>query len=92
MKPTHKLLSVEGWRDGSGWTWNDWFDTKVVATLAPDVTTRQLLRHLRAVDILTPASIGGVRVEEYDFGNGTQYEIQIRGSGRPILALEPIEE
>ena len=54
------------------------------------MTNRQILKHLRDIGALAQKTAGRVMVEEYEFGDGTQFEILTHGTGCPIIVLEPI--
>ena len=87
-----KILSIDAWRDGDGWTWNDHrkagtIDPETLATLS---TARRLLAWLRAKGYLSGASKGRVRVDEPECYEGVFIEIQAKGTGKPILAISGI--
>ena len=81
---TLQILSIDAWRDGSGWTWNNWYR---VGSAPRDVLTmnaRQLLAFMRAEGYLSDTSKGRVSVQD------DQYNLVItdRGTGQPLFAIE----
>jgi len=79
------ILSIDAWRDGPGWTWNQWYrvgtiDTTTLATLKTD---RQILAWMRREGYLSAKSAGRVCVED------DQYNLVIceRGNRMPVFAI-----
>lgn len=81
--PTYRILSVDAWRDGGGWQWNNWFhvgDIERTASFKP----RPLLRELRERMYLSPRSVGRVAVED----DGYNIVIKDKNTGEPLFAIE----
>lgn len=79
-----RVLSIDAWRYDGGWTWNQWYEIGHVPREALDMSTRKLLRFLRAEGLLGAGSVGRVRVED------DQYNLTVCaiGTGEPLIALE----
>lgn len=79
------ILSVDAWRNGPGWDWNQWYNVGKIdlATLETLKTNRQILAYMRREGYLSEASAGKVGVED------DQYNIVIteRSNGRPLFAI-----
>ena len=84
----YRLLSVDAWREGDGWTWNQTFATGIELEFTHWPTTREVLAKLREVEYFTSYSKGNLRVEEYGEGS---FEVMWRGTGEPLCALERLE-
>ena len=87
-----KILSIDAWRDESGWYWND---HRKVATLDRNTfakldTTRKLLRYMRRKGYLTAQSAGRVLVEDEHSYEGIFIEIQDRHTREPLFAISSI--
>lgn len=80
---TVRLLSIDAWRDGDGWTWNNWHHVAFVPLTWCDYTARELFKAMRRAGYLAHDS-GGQCVREDD-----QYNVVIcaRGSRMPVYAL-----
>lgn len=82
-----KILSIDAWRYGGQWHWNNWFhrgdisreDFERIAD-----SPRKLFRWLRENGVLSDASIG--RIERED--DGYNIVIMDRGTREPLIALE----
>lgn len=85
-----ELRSVDAVRSESDcWVWNN----SCVVDYAIDIpdnelTARGILKALRDQGYLSPDSKGLCTVEGYDCAS---YEVQLRGTYEPILALHPID-
>lgn len=90
--PTCKILSIDAWRDGDGWTWNDLRKVgSVPLTVVETLTTpRKVLAYLRAENFLSEASRGRCRVEMDAGGDGVLIEVQDRRTGEPLFAISNI--
>ena len=79
---SYKILSIDAWREGSSWTWNQWFTVGELQAL-PD-SNRALLKLLRDEGFLTEASKGRVAVED------DQYNLVVldKGTREPLFAVE----
>lgn len=79
------ILSIDAWRDGEGWTWNNWFrvGSISVAELATLKTNRQILAYMRREGYLSDYSAGRVTVDD------DQYNLVIcdRGNLMPVFAI-----
>lgn len=82
-----RILSIDAWRDGSGWTWNNWFHRGNIdkATFEVLKTNRAILRYLRDdAGALSDASKGRVYVED----DGHNIVIYDKSTGEPLIAIE----
>jgi hypothetical protein len=79
---SYRVLSIDAWRYGDGWTWNDWRKMGEV-TFIP-TTKRKILKMLREEGFLSDASKGTVSVED------DQYNVVVfdRATGEPLIAIE----
>ncbi len=86
-----KILSIDAWRYGDGWCWNDLWKVGTVdaATLDKLTTPRRVLAYLRSEGYLTAASAGKVQVDMGGDIDGVCIEIQDR-RGRPLFAISTI--
>jgi len=84
-----KLLSIDAWRDDTGWTWNNHFllEDGIFMT---DPTPRKVLRLLRQWGYLSQDSRGKCRVDMGGAYMDTFIEVQVKSTGEPILALSMI--
>jgi hypothetical protein len=83
--PTIRILSIDAWRDGPSWTWNNWFKVGTCPLSLCDLKPRALLKALREeYGILTAASAGKVSVED----DGYNIVIKQRSNDMPLYALE----
>jgi hypothetical protein len=80
--PVVQLLSVEAWRDGDGWTWNNCFSRGMVPASWCDLNPRALLRALRESGRFDTAP-GRVAIED----DGYNLVIVARGTREPLGAL-----
>lgn len=80
-EPRAHVLSIDAWRDGEGWTWNNWHKRGTVPVAWCDLSPRALLRNLRARGLDLPP--GAVCVED----DGYNVEIQARGTREPLYAI-----
>lgn len=80
----YRLLSIDAWRDGPSWTWNNWFHVANVPRAYASLPARALLKALRTDGYLRAASAGKCAVED------DQYNVVIvdRRNGCPIYAIE----
>lgn len=81
---TIRILLVDAWHDGSGWTWNNWHTVGSCPLSWCDYSPRKLLRTMRAEGYLSADSAGKCAVED------DQYNIVVtdRHNGMPLFALE----
>ena len=80
-----KILSIDAWRDGSSWTWNNWYTVGELDTKAVNIdNNRALLKYMRAEGYLTEASKGKVYIDD------DQYNLVIceRSNHRPLFSIE----
>jgi hypothetical protein len=82
--PVARILSIDAWRDGDGWQWNNWHARGFVPLAWCDLTPRALLRKLRERGCYTLPAPGFARVED----DGHNLVIAMRGTGEPIAAIE----
>jgi len=81
---TIRILSIDAWRDGPSWTWNNWFHVASIERDELPKGTRSILRMLRERGMLTDRSKGRVAIED------DQYNLVIieKGNRRPLFAIE----
>ena len=84
-----KILSIDGWHDGWGWTWNQWWH---VADIPKEkfeeigCKPRKLLNYLRnEIGILNSEATKG-KVEVFD--DGYNVVINWRSTGEPLYCIE----
>jgi len=81
-----KLLNVDAWHDGDGWTWNNWHTIEDGIYLHETVmqSARKLLRFCRDnLRILSNESKGKLSVED----DGYNVMILVRGTHEPLFAF-----
>ena len=81
------ILSIDAWRDGHGWTWNNWLHCGDIdkATFESLKTNRAILRYLsNDAGALSDASKGRVCVED----DGYNVVICDKSTGEPLIAIE----
>lgn len=87
-KPTElNILSIDAWRDGQLWQWNQWFRVGTIPLAdfeAISGNNRAILKRLRADGCLSDYSKGRVAVDD------DQYNVVIcdRHTGEPHFAIE----
>lgn len=79
---TCSLLSIYAWRDGSGWTWNNWHKVREVPAAWADLKPRALLKTLRAECGICAAR--GIWAVDDD---GFNIVIMARGTLEPVWAI-----
>lgn len=81
-----KVLSIDAWRDGSGWTWNTWYTVGEIdkATFETLYTPRKQLKWFRDEGYLTAESAGKVAIDD----DGYNIVVTARGTGQPLFAIE----
>jgi len=85
-----KLLQIDAWREEGQWTWNGNYPLEDGLFIDDSLlTTRGILKALREWGYLTEASKGKLTVEDVACGDYC-FEIQLRGTKEPILALSAI--
>ena len=82
-----QILSIDAWRDGSGWTWNAWYSRGEIdrATFeALGSSARKTLAWFRANGYLSAQSAGRCAIED------DQHNIVIvdRKTREPLFAIE----
>lgn len=82
--PQMRVLSIDAWRDGDGWQWNNWHVVGHCEPAIADLSVRKLLRWMRAEGYLGEGSKGAVTIED------DQYNVVIldRRTLEPLYALE----
>lgn len=81
---TLNILSIDAWRDGGSWAWNNWHRVGTVDRALIDVTPRRLFRALRDAGYLSGASAGRVAVDD----DGYNVVICDRATREPLFAIE----
>jgi hypothetical protein len=81
-----KVLSIDAWRDGDGWQWNNWFNAGEFPNASADMLDkpRALLRWFREAGYLSEGSRGRVAIDD----DGYNVVILDRGTREPLYALE----
>ena len=82
--PMIRLLAIDAWREGSGWTWNNWFPRGSVPLEWVHLKPRQLLAALRQLESVTVPAPGYAAIED----DGFNVVVMHRTTGQPVLALE----
>jgi hypothetical protein len=84
MTKTFKILSIDAWRDGSSWSWNNWFTAGEFPAELIGMNPRQLFKWFRDEGYLKESSKGKVAIED------DQYNLVIldRGTREPLFAIE----
>ena len=79
------LISIDAWRYGSNWEWNNWFTVEegIYWNEESPMNARRILKALREMGFLTDSSKGKLTVED----DGYNYVIAVRGTDEPIFAL-----
>jgi phage antirepressor YoqD-like protein len=79
-----KVLSIDAWRDGPGWTWNQWFTVGEIPKECLTWKPRKLFKWLRENGFLVNQSAGKISMED------DQYNIVIKekSNDRPLFAIE----
>jgi hypothetical protein len=77
------VLSIDAWRDGDGWQWNNWFKCGLCDVSVCDRSPRAILHYMRQAGYLSPSSAGRVAVED------DQYNMVIvdRHTRQPLFAI-----
>lgn len=79
-----RVLSIDAWRDGSSWTWNNWYSVGYFPLALVGLKPRALLREMRERGYLSDASRGRVSIDD----DGYNIVICARGTGEPLFAIE----
>lgn len=88
-KYNFRLVSIDAWRDESGWYWNQSYMIRdSIAFKEHELTARKLCKWLRDNDILTRESAGRVRVNDMD----DLIEIQAKNTQEPLFCFELLTE
>ena len=86
-----RVLSLDCWRDESGWYENDVWSTGDVLEINTSGSglafSRRVCRALRDCGCLTQSSRGRVRVENF----GDEIWVQFKNTGEPLFRLSPVE-
>lgn len=82
MTKEFKVLSIDAWRDGSSWFWNNWFHVESIPI--KEYSTRQLLKLLREKGLLSESSKGKVSIEDDQYN----FVIMAKGTRKPLFAVE----
>ncbi len=80
-----RILSIDAWRDGDGWTWNQWFNVGEIDLDAVNIdNARQLLKYMRSEGYLKASSAGRAAIED----DGYNVVILDKNTREPIFAIE----
>lgn len=97
MNPTYTILSIDGWRDGPSWTWNNWRKAGTIECAAVDrregerstVWARRVFAALRESGHLSAQSAGRVALTDDQYNYVIcDYVICDRATGEPLYAIE----
>jgi hypothetical protein len=79
-----RILSVDTWRDGPGWTWNDWHHVGMCDASLANAKPRALFKYFRREGYLNKRSVGKLAIDD------DQYNVVIceRSTMRPLFAIE----
>lgn len=77
------ILSIDAWRDDSGWTWNNWFKVGTIRVADIPAKPRGIFHYMREHGYLSPVSRGRVSLED----DGYNAVICARGTGEPVYAI-----
>lgn len=80
----YRVLSIDAWREGSGWTWNNWHGAGYFPARLIDSKPRAVLREMRALGFLSATSAGLCSVVD----DGYNLTICARGTREPLFAIE----
>ena len=93
---TCKLLSIDAWRDGDGWYWNNISTIEEGIFIAEDSdllsSSRKLLKYFRDnLCVLSDKSKGRVFVDfGHDLMDGVLVVVHHKGTGEPLFALSSV--
>lgn len=84
-----RVLSIDAWRDGDGWTWNAWcgagsVDAATVDSWGWPYSARKVLAWARREGYLSDASKGRCAIED----DGHNIVILDRATREPLYAIE----
>lgn len=82
-----RILSIDAWRDGQGWTWNNWHHVGDISK--SDFEKLQgrpnpMLAMFRERGYLTARSKGRCIIDD----DGYNVVVHARGTGEPLFAIE----
>jgi hypothetical protein len=88
-----RILSIDAWRDGDGWTWNQWYKVGEITeeefsefykVNGWQCNKRALFKYMRDAGYLSKASAGRVSMED------DQYNVVIydKNTLEPLFAIE----
>ena len=80
------VLSIDAWRDGSSWTWNQWFKVGTISKADFEAldNNRKILRWFRDNGFTSESSVGRASVDD----DGYNVTVCDRSSGMPLFAIE----
>ena len=79
-----KLLSIDAWRDGYGWTWNNWHTLEEDIYIPENITNRELIKFMRdSLNIINSNSKGKVSIDD----DGYNLVLVNRNTHEPLFAL-----
>lgn len=81
-----KVLSIDAWRDGEGWMWNNWYNVETSEPFPEALlgNTRKTLNLLRKEGLMGSNSIGRVTIEDDQYN----YVVMDRKTRQPLYAIE----
>ncbi len=81
--PNVSILSIDAWRNGSGWDWNQWFKVGECPLDVAELTPRKLLKYMRDNGYLSDKSVGKVAIDD------DQYNVVIieKSTRMPLFAI-----
>ena len=80
-----KVLSIDAWRDGDGWFWNNWFHVGDIDAEEINLdSARDVLRQMRERGYMAEGSQGLAAIDD----DGYNVVIIARGTREPLFAIE----
>jgi hypothetical protein len=79
-----RILSIDAWREGNDWTWNNWFDVGRFDLSKIDSSNRSILKFLRDEGYLKKESAGKITIED----DGYNLVIKNKNNLEPLFAIE----
>lgn len=80
-----RILSIDAWRDGNGWTWNNWHNVGDTENDTVNLDSpRAVFQYLRERGYLSDYSKGRVALDD----DGYNVVVIDRNTREPIFAIE----
>lgn len=77
------ILSIDAWRDGDGWTWNNWTKIGTCDVCICDLPPEDLVKWLYDEDYLATKNMSKLSIDD------DQYNLVVcdKKTGEPLIAL-----